>query len=735
MSFKRPLQSTDMRVIPLLASLSSTPTHHHNNGQNLLGRARRLRFYFCNVILALFVLACMHTHSLRDQESNTRPFYVTQALQLTGVRVEKAMKLSETKPTTTSTTQDSDSAISSSALTIKQLKIFNTSAISNTVSTSAAASTNDKSDTSSTSPFNIKRGTLADPSVMSTTLVTTAQQVANDAALDALEVTSNVPPSYCITDEDIAAAPKHHIFVAAPLFNSFEYVEEFLESIESQSYPHVTVVIYDDASDDGSADLVASRIPDLSYEAIILRGNERRGPSYAKWVLMRTIRRLAAPMDIVLFIDGDDKFFHDEVLDEVAATFRKEKPWFAYGRIRGYYEEQCGPPPPIVYHPHNQSSSVRTSAWSYCHPRVFRAFLLHHFEENDFRDPASERWLLKYTDRQMVYKALELSGDKKVAFMDGERPHVYYRMTGNSTVYMDKKIKETDLMYVQALVARTEGLPEPIHIISCAYKRVSLLKDVLTANIDQQNVDKRPVYLHVCNNGDDAQAVEIESILKSIKGLAGYRVRTFHDNPGGFARFYMMQDAVQEFSVDYFVMLDDDIKLPVPNGLRDLVAEARPQEYNSWWGRHFKGPMADYHSSKLTPPDLKAGKISGVTKFHYAGTGLSVIDADIIRFYFPLLEKVREKKRRRKRKRRRVKRLPLIYFICLIFSVSLTSSIYRSFIPSPPNHPLLSRQHTKGPRGLPKGGRPLALLRGPPNWLARPSHRHVRRQFHGRHQT
>jgi len=591
------------------------------------------------------------------------------------------MKITETEQTTTnSATEERNSAVSSFISTIKQGKILNSSGFSTTASTAAVASVDGKSDTASTSPFDIKRATLTDFSVAST-LVTTTLQMADDAALNALKVTSNVPPSYCITDEDIASAPKHHIFVAAPLFNSFEFVEEFLESIESQSYPHVTVVVYDDASDDGSADLVESLIPNLSYEVIILRGSERRGPSYAKWVLMRAIRRLAAPMDIVLFIDGDDKFFHDEVLDEVAATFRKKKPWFAYGRIRGYYEEQCGPPPPIVYHPHNQSSSVRTSAWTYCHPRVFRAFLLHHFEENDFRDPASERWLLKYTDRQMVYKALELSGDKKVAFMDGERPHVYYRMTGNSTVYMDQKIKNKDLNYVQALIAQTEGLPEPIHIISCAYKRVSLLKDVLKANIDLQNVDKRPIYLHVCNNGDDAQAVEIESILKGIKGLAGYRMRTFHDNPGGFARFYMMQDAVKEFNVDYFVMLDDDIKLPAPNGLLDLMAEARPQEYNSWWGRHFQGPMADYQSSKLTPTDLKAGKISGVTKFHYAGTGLSVIDADIIRFYFPLIDKVGEKKMK---KRRSVKGLPLILFNRLIFSVSFNSSIYRSLIPSQP---------------------------------------------------
>jgi hypothetical protein len=104
----------------------------------------------------------------------------------------------------------------------------------------------------------------------------------------------------------------------------------------------------------------------------------------------------------------------------------------------------------------------------------------------------------------------------------------------------------------------------------------------------------------------------------------------------------MMQDAVKEFGVDYFVLIDDDIQLPVPYGLKSLIAQARPQEYNSWWGRHFKGPDKDYHSSKLSLQDLKAGRNNAISKFHYAGTGLAVIDADIVRFYFFLLDKVRK---------------------------------------------------------------------------------------------
>ncbi len=250
-----------------------------------------------------------------------------------------------------------------------------------------------------------------------------------------------------------------------------------------------------------------------------------------------------------------------------------------------------------------------------------------------------------------MYKALELSGDGRVAFLDSPKPHVWYRMTANSTIFMDPEVKKADRAYVDAMPA-VAGAPlaAPVHIVTCAFARVALLKEVggwvgaccavlyvcmyacrrvdacvlifllacllacfiqaarahriknkqtnkqtnkkkqvLAANIEAQSLGAPshapPIYLHVCNNGDSAQHAAIEAILQNTTNLAGYRLQTFPDNPGGFARFRMMQAALAEFPIDYFVMIDDDIKLPPRDGLRTLLSHARPREYSSWWGR------------------------------------------------------------------------------------------------------------------------------------------------------
>ncbi len=58
--------------------------------------------------------------------------------------------------------------------------------------------------------------------------------------------------------------------------------------------------------------------------------------------------------------------------------------------------------------------------------------------------------------------------------------------------------------------------------------------------------------------------------------------------------------------------------------------------------RHYK-PGSTYYESKLTPKDLKAGQNQKITTFHYAGTGLAVLDADMVRVHSRLLEKVSSK--------------------------------------------------------------------------------------------
>jgi len=161
---------------------------------------------------------------------------------------------------------------------------------------------------------------------------------------------------------------------------------------------------------------------------------------------------------------------------------------------------------------------------------------------------------------------------------------------------------------------------------------------ILEHNIASQDVGERPIILHICNNGGPEMEETLIPKLEAVKGLAGYRIRTFDTNTGSFARITVMEDAIKEFPVEYFIMLDDDLYLPPKTGLATLASAGRPQQFSAWWGRYLD-PHKGYFHSMLNSKDLQAGKGS-VRKFHYCGGSSAVIDVDIVRFYSHLIWKV-----------------------------------------------------------------------------------------------
>lgn len=369
------------------------------------------------------------------------------------------------------------------------------------------------------------------------------------------------------------------------------------------------------------------------------------------------------PYTTVVPLFFTDRLFHAGVLSEVEETFRARKPWVVYGRMRGPYEQDCGPPSQPITYPEpgtNASSSVR-SEWRYCHPRLFRAFMLHHYEEADFRDPSpatnpSGEWLQKCTDCQLMFKGLELAGNDHLAFMDGPLPHVYYRVSKTATTFqLPQDVRKRDNAYAYSRPSRSAPLPAPIHVVMClrlprlgASNASLLLRDALVANIQTQDVGGRPVFLHIAVPSEVVPE-DVESLGRVIGNImnssdTSYHVRVFASDAEGcdVARLQLMRDAVGMFAaLDYFVTLDSDVVLPTGSGLAKLLERyARPREYNAWWGRTFES-LGGYEQSRLSEEDIRKGGRPGVAGLHYASMRLAVLDADLVRFHSNfLLEKV-----------------------------------------------------------------------------------------------
>lgn len=95
-----------------------------------------------------------------------------------------------------------------------------------------------------------------------------------------------------------------------PAYNVKDFLPALIESARQQTTPFGEIIVYDDASGDGTADVAES------LGATVIRGTANRGPAFARNRLLE-----AASGDLVHLHDSDDTFFHPrfvEIMSSIA---------------------------------------------------------------------------------------------------------------------------------------------------------------------------------------------------------------------------------------------------------------------------------------------------------------------------------------------------------------------------------------------------------------------------------
>lgn len=114
--------------------------------------------------------------------------------------------------------------------------------------------------------------------------------------------------------------PKVAIAILIPVWNCAEYLPGCLDSILAQTYEHYKVILFDDCSTDGSNMICrdyAMYHPDKIQGIENWNWGERRWNGGARNKLLYEMKRLGVDAEYVLFMDGDDKFVDNTVLQRV----------------------------------------------------------------------------------------------------------------------------------------------------------------------------------------------------------------------------------------------------------------------------------------------------------------------------------------------------------------------------------------------------------------------------------
>ena len=196
-------------------------------------------------------------------------------------------------------------------------------------------------------------------------------------------------------------------------YNNAQWVESNINSIVVQDYSNYKVVYFDDASTDGTDDAVAKKVKN-NPRFTIAKVQERQ---YKTWFFSNLEKfTTISDNDIVVFLDGDDMFYCENVLSYINEIYKKTNCWMTYGGMvvwKGGDE---------IVEPYPQNSEIprevkdkkayRQDIWRTSHLKTMRGFVWKQIDKSDLMP--NGKAMVGPDDLAIMFSALEMCPPQKV---------------------------------------------------------------------------------------------------------------------------------------------------------------------------------------------------------------------------------------------------------------------------------------------------------------------------------
>lgn len=197
------------------------------------------------------------------------------------------------------------------------------------------------------------------------------------------------------------------IVVVIPSYNNVHWYEENLKSVFDQEYDNFRVIYIDDCSSDGTGFLVERFVAQHNQgsRVQVVRNVERK----------RALRNIyeavhsCADEEIIVLLDGDDRFYHHRVLAYINAMYDNPNVWITYGQF------VCSPSRVIGFNAPIPAYIVANNAFRQHNPqpshlRTFYAKLFKQIEREDLLYNG-DFFPMTY-DLAIMFPMMEMAGER-----------------------------------------------------------------------------------------------------------------------------------------------------------------------------------------------------------------------------------------------------------------------------------------------------------------------------------
>lgn len=211
----------------------------------------------------------------------------------------------------------------------------------------------------------------------------------------------------------MTTTPQFAVVIAS--YNNARYFEKNLTSVASQHYRSFHVYYIDDASTDGTADLVQKYVAtsNIQNQFTLIRNKTRKGSLQNQYELIHTLD----PRTVVVCLDGDDWFSHEGVLTTLAQAYNNPEIWLTYGSFEteppGLLKEfRCHAIDPKLA----CAPTFRVKVWFLPQLRTFYAKLFQLIQEKDLKQ--DDNFLPMAGDLAYMFPMLEMASQGHFLFID-----------------------------------------------------------------------------------------------------------------------------------------------------------------------------------------------------------------------------------------------------------------------------------------------------------------------------
>jgi glycosyltransferase involved in cell wall biosynthesis len=244
-------------------------------------------------------------------------------------------------------------------------------------------------------------------------------------------------PEYLCQGPNLSMQFMKKIALIIPSYNNQEWYERNLSSVVAQDYQNFHVTYVDDCSSDRTGELVEQFITDTNSGNLIqlIRNRVRIGALQNLYNMIH----VCDDEEIVILLDGDDWFAHNEVLKRVNEVYADPNCWMTYGQYRSWPDDMLGYsreiPAEVI-----EANSFREYEWCSSHLRSFYAWLFKLIKVEDLISPYGTFYHMAW-DQAIMFPMLEMSGFR--AKFISEVLYIYNAANPINDYKVDRELQRT----------------------------------------------------------------------------------------------------------------------------------------------------------------------------------------------------------------------------------------------------------------------------------------------------